>query len=112
MAAAMTNDFAVWLGLLFGGMAVGIWSIVFIRTMRDWRHQDERRAQWVMMAGTALLASIGTLSSSIGFGIQAGVLDVNLSQPALSFVASLGRGALVMAGLIVLTHGRRPKAAK
>lgn len=105
----MSTDFAVYLGLLSGALAVVIWSVVLARSLADWRRMAERRVTWVMMAGTAFLASVGTLSSSIGFGIQSGVLAVDLSQPALSFIASVGRGALVMAGLIVLTHARPPK---
>ena len=74
----MSNEFAVWLGLIVGGMAVVIWAFVLARSLADWQRQEERRATWVMMAGTALLASIGTLSSSIGFGIQSGVLSSSL----------------------------------
>jgi hypothetical protein len=107
--AEVTNQLPVTVGLLVGALAVVIWAIVLVRALLEWRHQEERRISWVMMAGTAFLASVGTLSSSIGFGIQSGVLDVNLSQPMLSFVASVGRGALVMGGLIVLTHARPPK---
>jgi hypothetical protein len=112
MAEVTTNALPVTIGLLVGGLAVVIWAIILVRALLEWKHQQERRMAWVMMAGTAFLASVGTLSSSIGFGIQSGVLDLNVSQPALSFIASVGRGALVMGGLIVLTHARPPKATK
>ena len=62
-----------------------------------------------MMAGTALLASIGTLASSIGYGMQQGVIVLDIPQPWFSLIASMGRGALLAAGAIVLTHTRLPK---
>lgn len=105
----MSTDFAVWLGLVSGSLATLIWSVVFVRSLREWRHHQERRATWVLMAGTALLASIGALSSSIGYGMQQGVLEVAVPQPVFSFVASVGRGALLAAGFIVLTHARPPE---
>lgn len=110
--AAMSNELAVYLGLASGTAAVAIWSVVFVRSLRDWKHHDERRVTWVMMAGTALLASIGTLSSSIGYGMQSGVIFLDVPQPMFSFIASVGRGALIMAGLIVLTHARPPRVPR
>lgn len=106
----MTNELPVYLGLVSGAAAVAIWSVVFVRSVRDWTHQEERRLAWVMMAGTALLASIGTLASSIGYGMQSGVIYLDVPQPFFSFIASVGRGALLMAGLIVLTHSRHRAA--
>jgi hypothetical protein len=106
VAEAMNSELPVYLGLLSGTAAVAIWSVVFVRIIRDWKHQDERRLGWVMMAGTALLASVGTLASSIGYGMQQGVIYLDVPQPMFSFIASVGRGALIMAGLIVLTHAR------
>lgn len=108
----MNDELAVYLGLATGAAAVTIWTVVFVRSLRDWRHHDERRVTWVMMAGTALLASIGTLASSIGYGMQQGVLFLDVPQPLFSFIASVGRGALIMAGLIVLTHARPPKVPR
>jgi len=108
----MNNEVAVYLGLASGAAAVCIWSVVFIRTMRDWSRHEERRVTWALMAGTALLASIGTLSSAIGYGMQSGVIFLDIPQPLFSFVASVGRGALLAAGAIVLTHARPPRVTK
>lgn len=105
----MNSVAAVYLGLASGLAAVVIWSVVFVRSMLDWSRRDERRVTWLLMAGTALLASIGTLASSIGYGMQIGVVDLDVPQPIFSFIASLGRGALLAAGAIVLTHARPPK---
>jgi hypothetical protein len=108
----MSSEFAVWLGLVTGLAAVAIWTIVFVRSVLDWSRRDERRVTWLVMAGTALLAAIGTLASSIGFGMQVGVIHLDIPQFLFSFIASVGRGALLMAGLIVLTHARPPKVSK
>jgi hypothetical protein len=112
VAPEVSNEAAVYLGLATGAAAVCIWTVVFIRTLRDWRVNVERRATWVLMAGTALLASIGTLSSAIGYGMQQGVIWLDIPQPLFSFIASVGRGALLAAGAIVLTHARPPKVPK
>jgi hypothetical protein len=106
---AMSSEAAVYIGLATGSAAVCLWLVVFFRSIRDYRHHAERRASWVLMAGTALLASVGTLASSIGYGMQTGVLELALPQPLFSFIASVGRGALLAAGAIVLTHARPPK---
>ena len=100
----MTPEHAVYIGLAVGAMAVCLWAIVFGRTLLDFRHGDERRVSWVLMSGTALMAAIGALSSSIGYGMQTGVIVLDLPQPMFSFIASVGRGALLAAGAIVLTH--------
>ena len=100
----MTSDTAVYVGLIVGAIAVSLWLIVFARTIVDFRHGDERRVSWVLMSGTALMAAIGALSSSIGYGMQVGVIHLDVPQPMFSFIASVGRGALLAAGAIVLTH--------
>lgn len=112
MAAEVSNELAVYLGLATGTSAVVIWTVVFARSVIDWERKDERRVTWLLMAGTALLASIGTLASSIGLGMQIGVIHLAINQQVFSFIANVGRGALVMAGIIVLTHSRPPKVRK
>jgi hypothetical protein len=108
----MIDNFSVWVALASGAAAVTLWSVVFGRTLLDVRHRSERRASWVLMAATALLASLGTFASAIGYAIQTGVLGLDWSQPALSMVASIGRGALLMAAALVLTHARPPKESR
>jgi hypothetical protein len=63
----------------------------------------------VLMAGTAFAASLGTLSSAIGFAVQRGALPELMPQDVWSFLASVGRGAILMGGLIILTHYRPPE---
>jgi hypothetical protein len=108
----MTSEAAVILGLTVGATAVVIWAIVFVRTLIDWKHGDERRTSWVLMSATALLAAIGALASSIGYGMQTGVIHLDLPQPLFSFIASVGRGALLAGGALVLSHRIPPKRAK
>jgi hypothetical protein len=95
-------------GMVTGTAAVVIWALVLVRSLAAFVDNVEHRATFVMMAGAALLASVGSLASSIGYAIQRGVIAVDVPPDALSFIASLGRGALLMAGLIVATHYRPP----
>jgi len=89
--------------------AVVVWGLVFARTVRAYVLRIEQRLVWMTMATGALLASVGTLASAIGFAVQRGFLPAVLPTDTWSFIASVGRGALLMAGLIVLTHYRPPK---
>ena len=84
----MSSEAAVYLGLASGAAAVCLWLVIFGRTLLDLRHHRERRAPWVLMAGTALLASVGTLASAIGYGMQTGVIVLDIWQPTFSFIAS------------------------
>ncbi len=104
----MSSELAVYLGLASGAAAVCLWLVIFTATLRDVYCHRERRWSWVLMSGTALVASIGTLASAIGYGMQSGVIVLDIYQPLWSLVASVGRGALLAAGAIVLTHHYRP----
>ena len=95
--------------LAIGSAASLVWGAVLYRSIRAWRAGSEHRASYVLMAGTAFIASLGTLASSIGFAIQRGVIPEFVPADAMSFLASVGRGALLMGGLIILTHYRPPK---
>jgi hypothetical protein len=97
------------LALAIAISAVVVWAWVFIRTVRAYALHIEQRLVWMTMASGALLASLGTLASAIGFAVQRGFLPSVMPPDFWSFLASVGRGALLMAGLIVLTHYRPPK---
>jgi hypothetical protein len=97
------------LALTTSALAVAVWGVVFVRSVRAYVTHIEHRLVWMTMAIGASLASIGTLSSAIGFSIQRGFLPEFLPMDVWAFIASVGRGALLMAGLIVLTHYRPPK---
>jgi hypothetical protein len=90
-------------------LAALVWAVVLARSARAWGRGVEHRSSYVLMAGTAFIASVGTLASSVGFAMQRGLLPEFVSPDAMSFVASVGRGALLMAGLILVTHYRPPE---
>ena len=92
-----------------GVLATVIWTVVFGRSLRALGEGTEHRKQFVLMAATAWLASIGALSSSLGYATQLGLIGWSVPLDAMTFVASVGRGALFMGGLIVLTHYRPPR---
>jgi hypothetical protein len=93
-----------------GVAAVVVWALVFVRSLIARRRRVEQRVSFVLMSATALLASVGALASSIGFAVSMGTLDWAISRDLLAFVSSIGRGALFMAGMIVLTHYRPPRS--
>lgn len=81
-------------------VAVAAWAAVLIAQARA---DDERRTS-LMMPVTALIASLGTLASALGFAQQTGTLTLNIDPQILTLVASMGRGALAAAGIIVFTE--------
>ncbi len=95
--------------LTTGALAALVWSVVFCRSVNALRRGVEHRKSYVLMSGTALIASVGTLASSVGFAIQRGAIPEFIPPDVLSVVASAGRGALLMAGLILVTHYRPPQ---
>ena len=95
--------------LAVGGAATAVWSVVLYRSVRAWYSGIELRSSYVVMAGTAWLASLGTLASAVGFAIQRGAIPEIVSPDLMSLVASMGRGALLMGGLVIVTHYRPPE---
>jgi hypothetical protein len=94
--------------LAIGAAAAAVWSVVLVRSVRAWRAGIEHRASYVVMAGTAWLASIGTLASAVGFAIQRGAIPEVVPPDLMTLIASIGRGALLTGGLVIVTHYRPP----
>ena len=95
------------LALVTGFGAMLVWGIVMVRAVWAWRVGIEHRGMaWLIMPLGAFLAALGTVASAIGFAAQRGLVIINIDPDALSLVSSMGRGALLMSGLIVLAHYR------
>jgi hypothetical protein len=92
------------LALSISALAATIWLVLLVRMVWAMKHGRERRPYILAMPMVGLLASIGTFASAVGFAIQTGVIDLHISQEALSLVASMGRGALLMGGVIALGY--------
>ena len=103
------SDLVPVLGLATGILAVVLWAVLFVRTLVGFEHGVERRKGWVLMSGTALLASIGAFASAIGSAQVIGTIEWGIPYGALVFATNMGRGGLTMAALILLTHARGPK---
>jgi len=97
-------DYEVRLALAVSVIAATIWVVLLVRMVLAMKLGRERRPYILAMPMVGLLASIGTLASAIGFGIQTGVLEVDISGEALTLVASMGRGALLMGGVVALGY--------
>jgi ABC-type transport system involved in cytochrome c biogenesis permease subunit len=96
-----------YLAILTGLGSMLAWGLVLVREFWAVRYGVERRgSSWLIMPISAFLVSIGTLASAIGFAILRGVITLDIDPDTLSIVSSMGRGALLMAGLIVLTNYR------
>lgn len=97
------------IGLSVSSAAVAVWVIVVVRSIQAYHRGVEHRREFVIMAFSALIIAIGTLASAIGFAAARGLLPMVLDPDLVSMIASMGRGALLMAGLIVATHYRPPE---
>lgn len=85
------------IALATGLFAIAAWLLVL------WR--GDRRRTVRIMAWWALAVAAGTFASSYAFAQGAPGLP-HVSADLLSAAADFGRGALAMAGLIVLWEGR------
>ena len=95
--------------LAVGLAATAVWSVVLVRSVHAWRTGIEHRSSYVLMSGIAWMASMGTLASAIGFAMQRGAIPDTAPPDFMSFLASVGRGALLMGGIIIATHYRPPE---
>lgn len=98
-------------------VALVVWTAVVIRIY--WcsnKTHTERRFSTTVMPLVGWVATLGTLASAIGFAQSAGVYDFGLDRGTLTFIASMGRGALLMGGIMVLVYyspkPRKPRGAK
>jgi hypothetical protein len=94
------------LALAISALASIIWVVLLVRMVWAMKHGRERRPYILAMPMVGLLASFGTLASAIGFGLQTGMIDIQIEPQALSLVASMGRGALLMGGVIAFAYYR------
>jgi len=94
------TPWATFLALATGLGALIMWAIVLIQALVRRRTGVERRASWIVMPATAIVVSIGTLASAVAMG--QGMLDVVIEGPILTLLASIGRGALFTAAVLVL----------
>ena len=95
------------LGLFLSGASVLVWSVLLGYHLVN-RYRERRRVATLMYL-TGVIVSVGTFASSFGFAISSGAIsfgELNAQlQTIVSFVASIGRGALLMAGILLLaTH--------
>lgn len=89
--------------------AIVVWAWLLLRIVVCNRHHTERRPVQLTMPIVGLIASAGTLFSVIGFAKQLGYIDIAMSNEAISLIASMGRGALLMGGIIALVAYHPPK---
>ena len=106
----MTDTVPV-IALTTGFGAFFVWCLVLLRTIIAWSRGCERRTSWVLVPVTSVIVSAGMLASSLAFGISSGVVVIEIDAGVLSLIASMGRGAMLAAGAIVLAEyhpNRRP----
>ncbi len=98
-------EFQVWLAIITSLGAITVWGVLFVRTVRHRKHKERRRewhAMWTTLVLVGLLASLALLATADRLAQQQGYVITILPAEALTFIASVGRGALLMGGLLVL----------
>ena len=99
-----------WLAIGTGAASSLVWLLVLLReAIAIRRHQERRRTPYLIMPLAAFIVSVGTLASAIGFAMQRGTVTIDINPDTLSLIASMGRGAMLAAGVIVLATLRPPK---
>lgn len=98
------------LAMLTGSVAVLTWSVILGRTLAARLTGCERRRQFsLVMPLAALLTALGFTASAWAYAQGFGGLPY-IDRDILTLTASIGRGALATAGILVLLHGTRDDA--
>ena len=106
----MTDPFWPVMGAISISVAsIATWCVLLFRILRSLARRHEDRVFVMAMPIVGLLASVGTLASAIGFGVASGALDLAIPTEALTLIASMGRGGLLMGGVIALAFYRPEK---
>jgi hypothetical protein len=100
---------AVYGAIAISALSCVIWGFLGVRVGWKLQKHAEHRPYIMAMPAVGFVASLGTLASAIGFGISSGTFEFFVSQQALTLMASMGRGALLMGGVIALAYYHPPK---
>lgn len=96
------------IGIAVSIAAVVIWSYLLLRSAAKYGH--EQRRLWFAMPVGGLIASVGTLASA--WAGYASVHGIVFDPVAISFIASMGRGALLMGGIVAIFYYQPGPRAK
>ena len=91
------------LALITGACATLVWFVVVLRVLEAIARRKEHRTTYIGLIIMGLLVALGTLASALGSAMVRGEIVLDIDRDTISLIASMGRGALLMAGVIVLT---------
>mgnify|MGYP001295945157 CR=1 FL=1 len=100
----MELDDQVRAAVLISAAAVAVWVVLTVKILMSFGAHAERRPYILSMPAVGLLASIGTLASALGLALQRHLITLPISAQTLTIIASMGRGALLMGGVIALVY--------
>ena len=90
------------LSLIAGIAAVAIWATYLLKTAHSMYASLDERRSFLAMGVVGLTAAVGALASAVYFAAKRNGFTVD--ENVLLLLGSMGRGALVMGGVIVLLH--------
>lgn len=96
----MDSPEAAGLAITISLFAIAIWGLFFLRLALVLIRRQDRRVGMAVMPLTGLLASIGTFASAVLFAQASGLFTIHIDPEAFILVAAMGRGALLMGGII------------
>ena len=84
---------------------LGIWTLVVVVSIREWRRfHDDRAARGVLLALVLVAASLGSAITALGFYvISEGATEVEI----VAGLASVARGAMIAGGVAYLASLRQ-----
>jgi hypothetical protein len=95
------NDVPILIALGTGLTAIMAWLLLLIRMAVAYLRREERRSYIMMMPVVGFLASLGGFASALGFALGSG-WSIPIERDTITQIASMGRGALFMGGLLAL----------
>jgi len=96
MGFTMTGPY---FALFVSVLSILAWTGLLARTLLALRKRRERRVSALIMPAVGLMASIGTLSSGLAYWAAMSP-EFDISGEPLTLIASMGRGALLMGGIM------------
>jgi len=92
---------------VIAAVAALTWGALLIRTVTTYASRHFHHKVFLVMPLVGFLASVGMLSSSVA--MLAVLLGYRIPTDAFAVVAGLGRGALLMGGIIAWSYYRLPE---
>lgn len=98
--------------LIVSGLGALTWFAFMVRVVYALARRQERRAQILVMPIVGVLAAVGLFAGAASLASIVGYWQIVISSNDLTVIANMGRGGLLMGGIIAAVYYRPESKAK